>query len=252
MKKKSIIEIFVVLAFLLASLFLAEPVKFSVYALFHKEYLLVGSVSKYNMPLLALQHAEMSLAACVISIAIGMPLGIFVLTEFGSEFREIVEKLVSLTKALPQIGLIAILIPIFGYGIVPGAILLILGGMLPIVFSTISGLENVPPEMIEVGKGLGMTKMGLFRKVQLPLALPILISGVRTASIIIVGSATIAAISGAGGLGIPIFNSGVRGFDPIMLLEGAIPVSLMALFLDKLFNYIEIVINERFSSEYIN
>ena len=93
---------------------------------------------------------------------------------------------------------------------------------------------------------MGMSSSQLFWKVKVPMAFPVLLSGIRTATIIIIGSATLTAISGAGGLGIPIFNSGIRGFDPVMLLEGVIPVSLMALLMDRFYCCMEALAQKRF------
>lgn len=246
MKKKKFGGLIVILALFLFSVFFFEDVKGAIYEWTGKSYLIEGDGYRYNLPLLTWQHLEMSFWACLFSILIGAGLGLIALTKVGSEFRPVIEKFVSLTKALPAVGILAIFIPIFGFGIVPGAIVLVIGGTMPIVFSTISGIENVPEDMLEVGMGMGMTRWELFWKVKVPIALPVLISGMRSASVIIIGSATLAAITGAGGLGIPIFNSGIRGFDPVMLMEGAIPVSLLALLVDKIFSLLEEYARYRF------
>lgn len=227
-----------IILFLLC-VFFFEDIKFALYDFFGKTHLIEGNGRVYNLPLLTWEHLVMSFLACSCSIVIGVSLGLIALSEWGSDFRPVIEKLVSLTEALPAIGILAIFIPIFGFGVVPGAIVLVVGGVMPIVFSTISGIENVPRGMLEVGSGLGMTPMEVFFRIKLPMSFPVLVSGMRSASVIIIGSATLAAISGAGGLGIPIFNSGIRGFDPIMLMEGALPVTLMALITDKLFSMLE-------------
>lgn len=244
--RKKCISLIIMTLLLLVCVFYFEDIKFNIYEILGKSYLIEGEGRRWNLPLLAWQHFLMSFWACLCSIVIGILLGLFVLTRWGSEYRPVVEKFVSLTKALPAIGILAIFIPIFGFGIVPGIIVLVIGGTLPIIFSTISGLENVPSDMLEVGKGQGMTEWEIFWKVKVPMSLPVLISGMRSASVIIIGSATLAAISGAGGLGIPIFNSGIRGFDPVMLMEGAIPVTLMALLADKAFGILEEYAQYRF------
>lgn len=236
----------VMILLLLICVFYFEDIKFNIYEISGKTYLIEGGGRRWNLPLLAWQHFLMSFWACLCSVITGVALGLFVLTRWGSEFRSVVEKFASLTKALPAIGILAIFIPIFGFGIVPGIIVLVIGGTLPIIFSTIAGLENVPADMLEVGEGLGMTDLEVFWTVKVPMSLPVLVSGMRSASVIIIGSATLAAISGAGGLGIPIFNSGIRGFDPVMLLEGAIPVTLMALAADKIFSILEEYAQYRF------
>ncbi|ATW27456.1 ABC transporter permease [Candidatus Formimonas warabiya] len=242
-RKKGLRDMVVVAILLLASIFLFEKCKEYIYAVTNLSYHVQG---EFDLPLLTWQHITMSFWSCLLSIIIGMVLGIFSLTRLGSEFRPIIEKMVAASQALPTIGLLAILIPILGFGLLPGIIVLVICGTMPIVFSTITGIENVPEQMIEIGKGLGMTKGEVLLKIQLPLAFPVILSGLRTSSIIIIGSATLTAITGAGGLGLPIFRAGFRGFDPIMLIEGAIPVTLLAMLVDKVFAYCEIRFKTRF------
>ena len=246
MNRKYLIQILVLLALFLLAVFGYESIKEGLYHLFNKAYLLEDTGYPMNLPLLTWQHLEMSFLACSASVLIGVCLGVFAVSKLGYPFRPIIEKIASLSNALPTIGLLAIFIPIFGFGVIPGAIVLVLGGTMPIVFSVISGLINVPEQLLEVGSGMGMNNSQLFWRIKVPLAFPVLISGIRTATIIIIGSATLTAISGAGGLGIPIFNSGIRGFDPVMLLEGVIPVSLLALLMDRFFCCMEALAQKRF------
>jgi osmoprotectant transport system permease protein len=242
-RKRGLRDIIFVAVLLLASIFFFEKIKDDIYAITHLSYHLKGN---FDLPLLTWQHVTMSFWSCLLSIIIGMALGIFCLTGLGDDFRPIIEKIVAACQALPTIGLLAILLPILGFGLLPGIIVLVICGTMPIVFSTIAGIENIPEQMIEIGIGLGMTKAEIFLKIKLPLAFPVILSGVRTASIIIIGSATLTAITGAGGLGLPIFRAGFRGFDPIMLLEGAIPVTLLAMLVDRVFAYCEIRFTTRF------
>lgn len=244
--RKKCISLAVMILLLLVCVCCFENIKLNIYEIFGKRYLIEGEGRRWNLPLLTWQHFLMSFWACLCSILIGITLGLFVLTRWGSEYRVVVEKFASLTKALPAVGILAVFIPIFGFGIVPGIIVLVIGGTLPIIFSTISGLENIPADMLEIGEGMGMTAREVFWAVKVPMSLPVLVSGMRSSSVIIIGSATLAAISGAGGLGIPIFNSGIRGFDPVMLMEGAIPVTLMALATDKIFAMLEEYAQYRF------
>ena len=92
-----------------------------------------------------------------------------------------------------------------------------------------------------------MSKRKVFFKIKLPLAFPVLMAGIRASAIIVIGCATLAAMAGAGGLGTLIYAAGVRGFDPIMLLQGALPVCLFALFVDRLFGYLENRLKEKFA-----
>jgi osmoprotectant transport system permease protein len=201
-----------------------------------------------SLPLLTWQHLKMSFSACLFSILIGLALGVFASVGSGRQFRPVIEKLVMLSNALPAIGLLAIFIPIFGFGVWAGVIPLLFCGTMPIVFNTMTGLDNVPNDLVEVGEGLGMTKLQVFLKIKIAMSFPILVAGLRASAIIIIGLATLTAISGAGGLGVPIFESGIRGFDPVMLIKGTLPVCLLALFVDRLFGYWEERLKIRFST----
>lgn len=245
--KKAIVNILVLLALLGAVVFGFESVMEELYALFHKSHVYETVEHNINLPLLTWQHIVMSFWGCLFSSALGMGLGVFATTLFGKEFKPLIEKMMSLSQAVPTIGILAVLIPIFGFGVTPGAIVLVITGIMPIVFSTMTGLENVPEDMLEVGMSMGMKPMELFWKVKIPSSIPVIVTGLRTTSIIIIGSATLAAITGAGGLGRPIFSAGIRGFDPVMLIEGTIPVVLLALLVDRIFEYLEICATRRFS-----
>lgn len=240
-------EIIILVILLCIIIFGFERVRELIYALFNKSHIYESISTPPNLPLLTWQHIVMCFWGCFFSIVIGMAFGIFATTEFGKEFRNLIEKLMSLFQAIPTIGILAVLIPVFGFGVTPGAIVLVITGIMPIVFSTITGIENVSADLIEVGMSMGMKKKDLFLKIKIPSAIPVIVAGLRTTSIIIVGSATLAAITGAGGLGRLIFSAGIRGFDPVRLLEGTIPVTLLALLIDRIFELVEIKARRKFS-----
>lgn len=241
MKEKSCKrQILLFFTLLILSIWGFPKVEYSLYKFFNRLTIYNNSTLELSLAKLAWEHVVMSAWGCAISIILGLIIGVFCVTKIGSEFRIIIEKLMSLSQSLSTIGLLAMLVPIFGFGVIPGAIVLVIGGTMPIVFSTITGLENVPKDLIETANGLGMTRFEVFLKVKVPCAFPVILAGLRTTSIIIIGSATVAAITGAGGLGIPIFSAGIRGFNPVKLLEGTIPVTLMALFVDRMFELAEI------------
>lgn len=245
--KKELFEIAFVAILLVAFLAAYEAIKDWLYIVMEKGYMQAVNDTNLNIPLLTWQHVKMSFVGCLASLVIGLSLGIFATIGVGRQFKPLIERTVTLSNALPPLGLVAIFIPLLGYGIWSGAVVLVLCGTVPIVFNTIAGLDNVPPEMVEIGEGLGMNKFELFMKVKFPFAFPVLVTGMRSTCIIIIGIATLAAISGAGGLGIPIFESGIRGFDPVMLIEGAVPVCLLALLVDRIFNYAEVLLLEKFA-----
>ncbi|MDR1194583.1 MAG: ABC transporter permease [Peptococcaceae bacterium] len=249
MRKRSFVQILILLILFFTVVFVYDNIKYDFYEAINRTFLIAGSGYPVDLPLLAWQHTVMSFWACFLSIIIGVSLGVFAMTGIGKEFRIVIEKLTSFSKSLPAIGLLAMLIPIFGFGAVPGIIVLVLGGVMPIVYSTIAGIANVPDFMLEVGLGLGMSRQRLFLEVQTPLAFPVLISGMRTASTIIIGGATLAAFSGSGGLGMLIISAGIRGFDPVMLMEGVLPISLMALIADRSFGLLEQMAQKHFGLE---
>lgn len=247
-ERKCAKEIIILFGLLIITIFGFPKVTYQLYELFNMTNVYNSSNLKLSLLTLTWEHIVMSFFGCLFSIMIGLTVGVICTTDFGKEIKVLIEKLMSLSQAVPTIGLLAVLVPIFGFGVVPGAIVLVISGIMPVVFSTITGLENVPAHLLEAGRGLGMSGWELFFRVKVPSAVPVIIAGIRTTSVIIVGCATLAAITGAGGLGIPIFSAGIRGFNPVKLLEGTIPVTLLALLVDRMFAYAEVKAVKKFGS----
>lgn len=134
-------------------------------------------------------------------------------------------------QTVPSIALLAFMLPVFGIGARPAIAALFLYGLLPIVRNTIAGLRGVDARVIEVGLGLGMTRGQLLRRVELPLATPVIMAGVRTSTVINIGTATLAAFIGAGGLGEPIVT-GLTVTDVNLILSGALPAAALAVAVD--------------------
>ena len=132
----------------------------------------------------------------------------------------------------------ALLIPLVGLGQVPAVIALFLYSLLPIVRNTLTGLFNVDPLLKQVARGMGLTRRQQLLRVELPLALPTILAGVKTAAIISIGTATLAAFVGAGGLGEPIIT-GLTLNDHRLILEGAIPAACLAIAVELLFELLE-------------
>lgn len=171
-----------------------------------------------------------------LALFIGLPIGI-TLTRMP-KLRRLVLVTTSALWTIPSLALFALLIPLFGIGTRPAIIVLSLYALLPIIRNTISGMLTVPEGAINAANGLGFTTWQRIRLVELPLAMPVIITGVRTAVTITVGIATLAAFIGAGGLG-DFINRGIATNDPNLLLLGAIPAALMALLLDSLIAWVE-------------
>ncbi len=137
----------------------------------------------------------------------------------------------SVIQTIPSLALLGLMIPLLGIGVGAALVALILYALLPILRNTFTGINGVDKAVIEAGRGMGMTDKQLLVKVQLPLAVPGIMAGVRTSTVICVGIATLVGLIGAGGLGIPIFQ-GIAMVRSELILAGAIPAALLALLLD--------------------
>ena len=149
-----------------------------------------------------------------------------------------------LIQTIPSLALLALMIPLFGLGQLPAVIALFLYSLLPIVRNTITGIFSVDPLLKQVAAGMGLTPGQQLRKIELPLALPMILGGIKTAAIISIGTATLAAFVGAGGLGEPIIT-GLTLNDHALILEGALPAALLAILAELLFEGIERLIVPR-------
>ena len=185
---------------------------------------------------LAAEHLRITAFAMAIAVAIGVPLGILIarIRPLGP----VVLAVASIFYLIPSLALFAVLVPVTGLGPQPAVIGLVLYSQLAIVRNTATGLLTVPPSLRETAEGMGMTGLQRLFLVELPLALPIIIAGIRVAAVMSIGAATIAAYVGAGGLGTLIFQ-GMRLLWPEMVLAGAIPASVMAVAVDFAFVLLE-------------
>jgi osmoprotectant transport system permease protein len=173
-----------------------------------------------------LVHLGLSLGALAIGMLIFIPLG--VLSSLGGKLTAGIVGAVAAVRVIPSLAVILLLLPVFGLGWKPALVALTLLSGPPLVINTDIGLRGVDPATLEAATGLGLTAGQRFRRVKLPLALPGIVAGVRTAAIEVIGSATLAAFVGAGGLG-TFITSGITLMDERMLLTGAILVTLLAL-----------------------
>ncbi|HEX8697042.1 MAG TPA: ABC transporter permease, partial [Longimicrobium sp.] len=151
---------------------------------------------------------------------------------------------VGLLQTIPGIALLAFMIPLLGIGVLPALAALWLYSLYPIVRNTYSGVRDAGPEATEAARALGMSPGQVLRHVRLPLAAPAVMAGIRTAAVITVGTATLAAFIGAGGLGDPIV-AGLALSDTRMILSGAIPAALLALLVDGVLALAERVVRPR-------
>ncbi len=192
-----------------------------------------GAPLRAGLPELALQHLVLVLLAGSFSVLTGVVLGFLAVLSRGRDFRNLLVGLSSFTETLPSVAVIALAVPVLGYGTGPTLLALCLYGILPVLRNTIDGLEGVDGDIVEAARGMGMNEARTLFSVRAPVALPVILAGVRVSLIVTISAATLGAAVGAGGFGVPIV-SGIRSFDPLMILRGAVPVSLMALFADSL------------------
>lgn len=176
-------------------------------------------------------HLAIVAASSAISLVVGVAAGVAVTRRAGAEFRPLVETLVAIGQTVPPVAVLALAVPLIGFGALPALIALAIYGLLPIVRATIAGIESVPRGVVEVADGLGLRRGQRLVRVELPLALPVLLAGVRSSVIINIGTAAIASTVGAKTLGSPIIV-GLAGFNTAYVLQGAVVVALLAVVVD--------------------
>ncbi|MED1953704.1 ABC transporter permease [Brevibacillus centrosporus] len=195
-------------------------------------------ISRYGGQILELtgEHLYMSAIAILLAIVIGFPLAVFMTR--NPKIAVTIQTIINTVQTIPTISLLLIIMIFLGLGYSTAIVALVLYSLLPIVQNTYAGLENVDKSMIEAGTGMGMTRLQLLTYVKLPLALPIILAGVRIAAVVAVGSATIATFVGAGGLGEMIMR-GISTTDDQKILAGAIPAAVLVVGVDMLIGKIE-------------
>ena len=182
------------------------------------------------------RHLQLTFLSLVLGIAVAVPLGVLVYRL--PAVAKPVLYVAGLLQTIPSIALLAFMIPLFGVGLVPALVALFLYALLPILRNTATALFAIDPVLKRVATGMGLTRGERLRHVELPLAAPLILAGIKTAAIINIGTATLAAFIGAGGLGEPIVT-GLALNDSRLILEGAVPAALLAILIEFLFEGIE-------------
>ncbi|CQD25656.1 ABC transporter permease [Staphylococcus capitis] len=183
-----------------------------------------------------IEHFYISIIALLIAIVVAVPLGI--LLSKTTRTANVVLTIAGVLQTIPTLAVLAIMIPIFGVGKTPAIVALFIYVLLPILNNTVLGVKNIDKNVIQAGQSMGMTKMQLMKDVELPLALPLIISGTRLSSVYVISWATLASYVGAGGLGDLVFN-GLNLYQPPMIISAAILVTLLALIVDFLLSLVE-------------
>jgi len=190
--------------------------------------------------LLALVSEHMTLVAISsgLTILVGVPLGVWVTRRSGRNFLPIVNDVTSFGQTFPPVAVLALAVPMLGFGLVPTVVALFLYGMLPVVRNTIAGLKATPRDVLDSAYGMGMSRMQALFQVELPLAAPVILAGIRISVIINIGTAMIGAVIGAGGLGSPIV-AGLVQDNIAYIIEGALPAALLAILADQFLANVE-------------
>ena len=180
------------------------------------------------------QHFLLAGASSAIAVLVGTALGLSVTRASGQQFKPVVESVVAISQAIPPVAVLALAVPMVGFGAVPALVALSLYGLLPVVQGTMAGLREVPVAQLTAASALGLTAQQRLRFVEIPLALPVWLAGVRTSVIINISTAAIASTVGEKTLGSPIIV-GLSGFNTAYVLQGAVLVALLAVVVDLAF-----------------
>lgn len=180
------------------------------------------------------EHVWLVGLSLLIAMCTGVPMGIII-----TKNKNLAQKVIggaNVIMTVPSIALFGLMLPILavvghGLGKVPAVIALVLYSLLPIIRNTYIAIKNVDPAIVDAGKGMGMTKWQLLREVEIPMAIPVILAGLKTAAVMNIGIAAIAAYIGAGGLGVYI-QQGIARSHEAMILTGAVAVSLLAIIVD--------------------
>lgn len=189
-----------------------------------------------------LEHLWLVAVSLVAALVIAVPLGI--VAARNRKLGALVLSASGVLQTIPSLALFVMLIPFLGIGAAPTIAALFLYSLLPIVRNTHAGLTGIAPGLIDSADALGLSRAARLRRIDLPLALPTIMAGIRTAAVIAVGLATLGAVIGAGGYGQPILT-GIRLNDTALILEGALPAAIMALAIEALFHILQSAVTPR-------
>ena len=187
---------------------------------------------------LVLHHLFLVFSTSILAAFISILAAIFVTSEIGKDFMPITRNLANIGQIFPPVAVLAICIPILGFGFYPTAISLFLYGILPIFENTISGIQSINSNIILSARGMGMSTLQIIYKVRLPLALPFIFAGFRISVIINLGTATIGSMVAAKGLG-EVIIAGILTDNQAFILQGAIIIAFLSVFINSFFEYIE-------------
>ncbi|SFL76074.1 ABC transporter permease [Geodermatophilus ruber] len=187
-----------------------------------------------------LRHLSLTAVAAAIVLLIAIPLGVALTRPALRRFTPVVIGLANVGQAAPAIGLFVLLAMWLGFGFWTTVVALVVYSALPVLRNTMVGIQGVDPRLVEAGRGMGMSGLAVLLRVELPLAAPVILAGVRTALVLLVGTATLATFIAGGGLGV-LINTGITLSLDSLLISGAVLVALLALAVDWLGRVVEYV-----------
>jgi osmoprotectant transport system permease protein len=197
------------------------------------QYYLLNQVSFWQA---AARHLELSLSSLGISVLVSLPLGIWI--AHRAAVAQVTINIFNAFRVIPSLAILFLALPYLGLGFLPSLVALTVLAFPPVLINTYAGLRGVDPAVVESALGMGMAPLQVLRQVEFPLAVPTIVAGIRTASVEVISSATLAAFIGGGGLG-DFITRGFALYDIRIMLVGAIPVALLALASEALFGSIQ-------------
>ncbi len=185
-----------------------------------------------------LEHVQLVLIPLGVATAIAFPVGVLLTRP---RFRRYTEKVMAIFNAgqtIPPLAVIAVFFPFLGLGYRPALIALTIYALLPIARNTLAGLSGVSPEVKEAARGMGMTEWQILKQVEIPLSLPVVMSGIKTSAVLTAGTAALAALVGGKGMGAVIF-AGINFFRMELILAGTLYIAIIAVMIDRILSFVE-------------
>jgi osmoprotectant transport system permease protein len=180
---------------------------------------------------LTLEHLAITFGAGALVVLVGLSLAVWVTRPAGAAFRPLLENLVAVGQTFPPVAVLVLALPLFGFGSAGAVLALFLYGLLPVVRNGLEGLSSLPDDVLDAAKGMGYAHLQMLWRVELPLALPVILAGIRASLVLILATATLAPLVGGGGLGVPII-AGLAVSNLAYVVQGAFAVALLAILLD--------------------
>ncbi len=190
------------------------------------------------------QHITLTVVSTAVVLLVAVPMGILLTRPFARRAVVPAVAVFNIGQAVPSIGVLVLLAIVWGIGFWPAVVALVAYSALPVLRNTVVGLQQVDPAVIESGRGMGMSRRGVLARIELPLAVPVILTGLRTALVINVGTAALAALTNAGGLGTIIITGLVQN-RPIVTVVGSVLTAVLALFIDYVGRVVEDVLRPK-------